>query len=71
MRLASKLSRIVKIFKHKLSKPKSICCTVKTIRVQTLLKKIKNVRNTNIEAPLYTWGCMRNHEQINSTKADG
>ena len=30
-----------------------------------------NVRNTNIEAPLYTWGCMRNLEQINSTKACG
>ena len=41
MRLASKLSRIVKIFKHKLSKAKRICCTVKTIRVQTLLKKKK------------------------------
>jgi len=70
MRLASKLSRIVKIFKHKLSKAKSICCTVKTIRVQTLLKK-NVLGNTNIEAPLYTWGCMQNHEQINSTKAYG
>ena len=39
MRLATKLSRIVKWFNHKVSNAKNICFNINTIRVQILLHK--------------------------------